>query len=274
MHSVNEIGKNLVYSNDGFWKSKNVTDVSYPEYGHELCLTLEDDSFWFNHRNDIIIELVKQYNNNNVVIDIGGGNGFVSNALQNNGIECVLVEPGINGIVNAKKRGVRNLVCSTLEDAGFEENSLDSVGLFDVLEHIENDNNFIYNLSGYLKNDGLIFLTVPAYNFLWSDEDKKGGHFRRYTLAQLKNVLNTSNFEILFMSYFFKFLPLPIFLLRTIPSFFKISKLLDVDKEHKNEDSIFSRIIKKTLENELKTIKNKKRINFGGSCVVVGKRVG
>ena len=68
------------------------------------------------------------------------------------------------GAINAYKRGIKNVLCSTLEDAGFELCSVDSVGLFDVVEHIEDDYLFLKNINKYLKDDGYIYINVIA---LW-----------------------------------------------------------------------------------------------------------
>ena len=45
--------------------------------------------------------------------------------------------------------------------------SIDSVGLFDVVEHIEDDYLFLKSINKYLKDDGYIYITVPALNFLY-----------------------------------------------------------------------------------------------------------
>ena len=143
--------------------------------------------------------------------DIGGGNGFVSKGLEKNGIKTCLVEPGIQGCLNAKKRGLSNIVCSDLESLKFKAPIPFSIGLFDVLEHIENDDDYLEKICNSIIKDGYLFITVPAYNFLWSKQDTESGHFRRYSLYELKNKLKTVGFEILYSTYIFSFLVLPIF---------------------------------------------------------------
>ena len=68
----------------------------------------------------------------------------------------------------------------------FKHNSIDSVGLFDVVEHIEDDCSFLNNINKYLKDDGYVYITVPAYNFLWCKEDDDADHYKRYTTIGLK----------------------------------------------------------------------------------------
>ncbi len=62
-------------------------------------------------------------------------------------------------------------------------NSYEMIGMFDVLEHIEDDQGILQKLRGNLTDNGSIVLTVPAYPSLWSDFDVRAHHQRRYTIA-------------------------------------------------------------------------------------------
>lgn len=101
--NINSFTNNLAEKN-GIWFSKTSQDISYPDEGNSLCYQLEDNSFWFRHRNSCIVSLVKRFSPNSVFFDIGGGNGFVAYGLQKIGVVSVLLEPGITGIENAKKK--------------------------------------------------------------------------------------------------------------------------------------------------------------------------
>lgn len=63
----------------------------------------------------------------------------------------------------------------------------------------------------------MLYATVPAFNFLWSREDVDAGHVRRYTLDGISEVLGRAGLDVVFASYIFRALPLPIFLMRSIP---------------------------------------------------------
>jgi len=187
------------YSNDLFFKegilfSTKESKVSYPESGNEVCFQIEENSFWFKHRNNCIIESVKKHNKNTVFFDIGGGNGYVTKGLQENGFNTILVEPGLAGCLNAKKRNLDNVICSTLENANFQKESIENIGPFDVVEHIENDVEFLKSIHSFLEKDGLLYITVPAYNFLWSKDDISAGHYRRYTLKSIEKKLKEIGF--------------------------------------------------------------------------------
>ena len=118
-----------IHLKDEIWYSDNSSEVSYPSKGNEDCMQIEDNSFWFRHRNKCLISLVKHFSPDKKFWDIGGGNGFVSSGLQNNGIESILVEPGPSGAANGKRRGIRNIICATLENIRLKPDSMQAAGI-------------------------------------------------------------------------------------------------------------------------------------------------
>ncbi|HEY9076011.1 MAG TPA: class I SAM-dependent methyltransferase [Anaerolineaceae bacterium] len=230
MIDLASISDHLFPGADGIWYAGSRSPISYPVDGNRWIMTLEDRSYWFRCRNRNLIWLMDKYPPNGTFFDVGGGNGIVAQALEKAGREVVLLEPGEDGIRAAAQRGVRHLICATLEDAGFHPGSLPAVGIFDVLEHIENDAGFLQNLHTLLIPAGRLYLTVPAYCWLWSNEDVDAGHFRRYSPGSLKKILESSGFIVEFMSPFFGILPLPIFFFRTIPSLLRPGKFVNREK--------------------------------------------
>jgi 2-polyprenyl-3-methyl-5-hydroxy-6-metoxy-1,4-benzoquinol methylase len=274
---IEKIAQNIKKDENGIYYSKSDSSISYPEEGNENCFQIEQDSFWFNHRNNIIAESVLKHSAKKVFFDIGGGNGFVAKRLQDDGIKTVLVEPGKTGAINAYKRGIKNVLCSTLEDAGFPPKRIDSVGLFDVVEHIEDDYAFLNNINKYLKDGGYIYITVPAFNVLWSNEDTDAGHFKRYSITELNKLLKKCGFSIIQSTYIFSILPLPVFLFRSLPSKLGLNKksneLQKHQKEHKQKKGILNNIMLRIWKWELSRVNRNKNIPIGGSCFVIGKKV-
>ena len=274
---LESIADNLERKEDGIYYSKTREEISYPDEGNEECYQIEQDSFWFNHRNDVISLALDKFGVKGSFFDIGGGNGFVSKKLQENGKNVVLVEPGISGAISAQKRGIKNIVCSTLQDAQFKASSIENIGLFDVVEHIENDEEFLTNIGKYHIKDGKLFITVPAFQFLWSNDDEYAGHFKRYTTKSLQNLVEKCGYKVEFSSYLFSFFPLPMFLLRSLPSKFeRLKPSTDVEKykkEHKNRKGILNSIMMKTFKWELNKINKASKIRMGTSCFIVAKKL-
>jgi len=267
---------NDITEKDGIFFSGNNVKISYPQDGNQNCFQIEENSFWFKHRNNCIIKLVKKYSPNQIFFDIGGGNGFVSKGLEENAITTILMEPGLQGCLNAQKRGLSNILCSSLPDESFYHNSISAVGLFDVLEHIEDDISFLKEINRYMVSGGLIFLSVPAHSILWSKEDANAGHYRRYSLDSITSRLNKCGFKIEYSSYYFSILPVPIFLFRTLPSLFALKNkprnYLKYKKQHEQKYGIMNKLLNKIWSLELSKIKKEKKIPFGASALVVARK--
>ncbi len=271
-------GHNLRLGDDGIWSCEASAAVSYPEGGNEACFAVEDSSFWFGHRNQCILEAVKQFPPQGAIFDVGGGNGFVARALQDAGIDVVVVEPGPRGAANARSRGVRHVVRATLEEAGFARASLPAVGLFDVVEHIPDDLRFLENLHGYLTEQGRVYITVPACPWLWSHEDESAGHFRRYTSRSLSNLLAGAGLTVDYLTAIFDFLPLPIFCSRVLPYRLHLagspgeSRCGGLGREHELRSPFVRRVLGWTFRRELKRIQDLRKTRFGGSLLAVGSK--
>ncbi len=244
-----------------------IKPISYPEENQAICFEVEDSSFWYSHRNRCICEVVKQHlAKGTPFFDVGGGNGVVSRELQKLGFDVSLVEPGFTGIQNAQKRGITQILCATFEECGFSENVIPAIGLFDLLEHIENDSEFLDRVKQVLVRNGKLFMTVPAYPFLWSNHDQQVGHFRRYTIGRLSQQLKQLGYQVDYSTYLFGLLPIPIWLYRTLPSKLGFYKNIDKNikrKEHHPNQTLFTPFINRWLETELNAIRKQHSLRFG-----------
>lgn len=267
---------NFIYNlkfQHGLWQATELDKISYPTDGNNLCFDIEDQSFWFNYRNSIICEVIKKYSIDSPVFDVGGGNGFVAKWLCKNGFETILVEPGIDGCLNGKKRGLKYVINSLFDTDHFFANSIPNIGIFDVLEHIEDTDKFLITLNKLLIPDGRLFITVPAFKSLWSEEDNHAGHYKRYRIKELERVLTGHGFEVLYSTYFFSFLFLPVFILRTIPSKIGIYKPdTQKSKNQHSSNTITSKILDAIMKFELRKIRRSKSIKYGSSLLLVAKK--
>lgn len=260
----------------GVWQPEDDGDISYPEHGNDLCFQVEDRSYWFAHRNRCILELVKRYPPAGALYDLGGGNGFVSAALQREGVETVLVEPG-SGAWNARKRGVSHVVHSTLEGARFRPGSLAAAGAFDVLEHIEDDTAFVSEVSSLLQPGGRFYCTVPAVQGLWSHADSFAGHHRRYSRRRLQELMEGAGLRVEFVSSFFGWLVAPVLLFRTLP--FKLRGRSDLDTlpadRVQADHSLPPRVLQVVdfLHNcELKRLRTARSMRIGSSLLCIAQK--
>lgn len=272
--NIEAISTNLEIREPGVWFSRNQSSVSYPEDASSWCFEVEKFSFWFMHRSSCIGEAVKRFPPGGVIFDVGGGNGLMTKVLRNMGFESVLVEPSVRGVRNAISRGVSPIICSTLEDAGFLSHTLPAVGLFDVLEHIADERSFLAMIRRLLMKDGRIYITVPSYKLLWSDEDNYAGHYRRYTLLSLRKALVSAGFQIEYMTCIFALLPFPVFVMRALPYRLGLRRGVSVDREYREHRPLrgfTGVVINFIFEIELRAIRSAKTVPFGSSILAVAR---
>jgi SAM-dependent methyltransferase len=276
MQDLSALAPGLTRDAEGIWRARTTSPVDYPDQANAFCFSIEEGSFWFQHRNAVIADVVERLPPGGFIADIGAGNGYVSLGLRAAGFDTLVIEPGPSGIRNAQSRGLAPLVCATLHDAGFLPGSLPAAGVFDVLEHIEDDRGVLRLLHTLIAPGGRIYLTVPSFGLLWSSEDDLAGHHRRYTVATLSARLRESGFAPEFATYIFAPLPLPIFLLRSLPSRLGRRTTLEPDQissELRPKDNVAIRVVKSVLAGERALIRRGWRIPMGSSCLVVARRL-
>lgn len=176
--------------------------VSYAEAGNELCAQVEENSFWFRHRNAVIRGLVRGARNPPALWEIGAGNGSVSLALSEMNIDTVPVEPNRAGAETAAERGLSNSICGFFEDLELPDCSIPAVGAFDVIEHIELPEKTVAEMSRVLLPGGAAIVTVPGMPALWSQCDEIAGHYRRYRPAELDRLFSKAGLEKARSGYF------------------------------------------------------------------------
>jgi SAM-dependent methyltransferase len=167
----------------------------------------EDRHFWFRARNTILSRLigqiVKGLPSGYRVLEVGCGNGNVLRMLEQ---VCANGELLGMDLVAEKLEFARRRVHCTLRQGDLRQLSSGEafhlIGMFDVLEHLEDDHGALRALGNALRRDGLLVLTVPAHWALWSYADTHAGHYRRYDAAHLERLLQESGLHVEFCTQF------------------------------------------------------------------------
>lgn len=183
----------------------------YPKEAYELLFKIESRHFWFWGRNKIIKSFIrKALNRINGLkfLEVGCGTGLVLSNLEKMGFVATGVDLHIEGLKLARRRTKATLICGELKRINFRA-KFDALGLFDVLEHVENQKSFLIECSKLLKPGGFVFLTVPAKMRLWSMVDEISGHKRRYEKEEIIKILSTAGYDVRKVSYFNFFLFFP-----------------------------------------------------------------
>lgn len=173
---------------------------SYPSEGFDVTVEVEGRSFWCRSRNRLLFSLLRRFAPRDrpvKLLEIGCGTGNVLSALrQLPNFELTGSEIYLNGLKHAQRRlpDVRFIQLDAT-DMPFRD-EFDVVGAFDVLEHIPDDARVAQQTYAALRPGGLFVVTVPQYQWMWSDLDEIVKHQRRYSRRQLLNLLTGAGFEI------------------------------------------------------------------------------
>jgi SAM-dependent methyltransferase len=76
------------------------------------------------------------------------------------------------------------------------------LGLFDVLEHMDDDVAVLRFLGSVLSPGGVLVLTVPAHPFLFDEMDEIAHHRRRYRRRELRDKLHAAGFDVPMLTHF------------------------------------------------------------------------
>jgi SAM-dependent methyltransferase len=170
------------------------------EEAYRLMADLDESYWWFRARREIICDVVARFvPPGGDVVDYGCGTGSIAARLRDLGYRAVGAEVGAGMLEACRARGISTI---DLSKEWIPRSSADCVLACDVLEHAEDDLGLLRRLRGTIRAGGLLIGTVPAYEFLWSGEDYASSHFRRYTRAALVRNLVSSDYEVLWSSYF------------------------------------------------------------------------
>ena len=144
----------------------------------------------------------------------------------------------------------------------------DLIFLTDVLEHVKNDRNLLQKLIKNLNKNGYLFITVPAYQYLFSSKDKMLHHYRRYNSKELIEIALNKKTIIKKISYFnfFLFIPLSLIII-----FFKILNITFIDRVEKTPNLIINYLLQKIFSLE-KYFLTKINLPFGLSVLAIIKK--
>ena len=219
--------------------------TSSTAYSDELMKMLDvgdTSSWWYETRNQVIWHVMRRYPISGALWDIGSGLGEVSSYLTSVGAKCVAVEPNRLGAQVSSEKGVLSIQ-GDLHALELPVSSIEAVGLFDVLEHLDNADKVLSEIYRVLGSEGKLFITVPATKWLWSASDDLAGHHLRYTRKKIRQQLKNAGFEVLSIRYFFFSLVLPILILRAVPYRLGVRSLIDDTKLVQKKSGWMSRLI-------------------------------
>jgi SAM-dependent methyltransferase len=176
-----------------------------PHYFETLPL-VEDTHFWYIVRCELVLETLQRFVpdlSQRALFDVGCGSGGLLAWLQRHG---VVISGACDSYPQALQLVRRKLdIPLALVDEGRHAPLAPGhsmIGIFDVLEHLDDDEGALANLFQSLAPGGVLVLTVPAHPFLFDQADVIAGHRRRYRRAELGAKLARAGFRVATVTHF------------------------------------------------------------------------
>jgi SAM-dependent methyltransferase len=168
---------------------------------------IEDRHFWFRARNRalgvVVHGLTAGFASGYRVLEVGCGDGNTLRVLEQACPGATLVGMDFleEGLSYARRRSRVPLVRGRMEQPPFRA-GFHLVGLFDVLEHLQDDRAALARLRALVEPGGALVLTVPAHQKLWSRFDEEAHHAQRYEPGVLEARLVEAGFQIEYLTLF------------------------------------------------------------------------
>ena len=175
-----------------------MTDIGFDASRFEALAAVEASHFWFRSRAQLIVwALRKHFPRAGSVLEIGCGTGNVLASIIESALMARVVgsEAHAEGLAFAARRapGAELLQLDARSIPYCEE--FDVVGAFDVIEHIDDDEQVLRGMFAACRRGGGVIITVPQHPWLWSYRDEFARHRRRYRRADLLGKLAAAGFE-------------------------------------------------------------------------------
>jgi SAM-dependent methyltransferase len=171
---------------------------------YDRYVTLEEAHWWFAGRRRIVnraLEVSVPRDRSLRILEVGCGTGGVLSVLGRFG-KTYGLEFSHQALMHARKRNAASLVCGDSIRLPFVDGAFDVVGMFDVLEHIDDDQAALRELHRVVRPGGQLIVSVPAFPFLWGRQDVVSHHYRRYVKPEILERLRSAGFEPGYTSYF------------------------------------------------------------------------
>jgi SAM-dependent methyltransferase len=243
---------------------------------------IEDRHFWFRARNRLIFELARRISSTLTpgyrVLEVGCGTGNVLRMLRKACPDGMIVglELWFDGLRHARRRSAGLLVQGDVRNCPFGK-PFELVGLFDVLEHVQDDRETLASVWKLLAPGGRLLLTVPAHQFLWSYFDEAAHHCRRYSVEDIRQKLTGAEFQVEFLSQFMTCIFPLVWVFRKMRGLRKQSDS-DSARSRASDDfwlvPIVNPILTALLTVEARWVARGHHLPIGTSLVVVARRPG
>jgi SAM-dependent methyltransferase len=163
----------------------------------------EDRHWWFRGRRAVIWALLERTTLpvKPTILDAGCGTG--RNLVEFGTLGPASgVDPSADAVAFCHRRGIADVRRAGLEALPFADGQFDLLLACDVLEHIEDDGSALGELHRVAAEGAYLVITVPAYQWMWTEHDVQLHHVRRYTSSVLRARVGAAGWDVVTTTYF------------------------------------------------------------------------
>jgi SAM-dependent methyltransferase len=157
--------------------------------------------------NNLIKGLIPKTNTKIYLLDIGCGDGFMASKLMGNHpfVKYTGIDTALSTDYVQKKREEGVNITNSWDDLFLKK--YDLIIMLDVLEHVEDDIDFLKWIKKNLMGEqSYILITVPFHQALYSSHDIFLGHYRRYSYLAFERLSIKAGLKIEQKGQFFSIL--------------------------------------------------------------------
>lgn len=135
-------------------------------------------------------DFAKEFVKGKVVLDIACGSGYGSKILAEAGATKVIaVDVDAGALESARKNHFHEAIeykAGDAADIGLEEKTVDTAVSFETIEHLEDSETFLKELSRVVKDDGLVIISTPNVKVSGA---KNPFHFKEFEKEEFASAL-------------------------------------------------------------------------------------
>ena len=151
-------------------------------------------------RRDRVLSMLSdvEVNNGRRLLEIGAGAGALISELSSKGYECTALESSARAceLMRIMHKKYATTVEVVQQPGSDWIGKFDVICAFEVLEHIQDDEEALKAWKSWLRPGGRLIMSVPALMKAWNYRDVWAGHFRRYERQGLRQIVENSGFNI------------------------------------------------------------------------------